>query len=31
VEKFRTYGKPDAVDAALIFSGEALPPEAGKP
>jgi L-fuculose-phosphate aldolase len=21
VEKFRTYGKPDAVDAALIFSG----------
>ena len=31
VEKFRTYGKPDAVDADLIFSGEALPPEAGKP
>ena len=21
VEKFRTYGKPDAVDTALIFSG----------
>ena len=21
VEKFRTYGKPDAIDAALIFSG----------
>ena len=25
VEKFRTYGKPDAVDAALIFSGTERP------
>jgi len=31
VEKFRTYGKADAVDADLDFCGEALPPEAGKP
>jgi hypothetical protein len=25
VDKFRTYGKPDAVDAALIFSGPERP------
>jgi L-fuculose-phosphate aldolase len=25
VEKFRTYGKPDAVDPALVFGGPALP------
>jgi L-fuculose-phosphate aldolase len=26
LEKFRTYGKPGAVDADLAFAGEALPP-----
>jgi L-fuculose-phosphate aldolase len=26
VEKFRTYGKPDAVDTALNFGGDELPP-----
>jgi L-fuculose-phosphate aldolase len=25
VEKFRTYGKPDAVDSELTFGGDALP------
>jgi L-fuculose-phosphate aldolase len=25
VEKFRTYGKPDAVDSALVFGGAGLP------
>ena len=30
VEKFRTYGKEDAVDSALSFGGEALPGALGE-